>query len=212
MSSLSCLALASPSQQAMVSGLFPEKVYFLDPFEDLSPEHPDCPDRDTLCLARERVKDYLAAARPDVVFGHGGYGTLVLSLLTHGFTFPCAIISSAMVDPRSALALGSASPYTGASSLDHLLHTLADNAAVSGINHVHMPVLIVHGEEDPVVPSSQADELFVLLKAVQKDVYAKLVLVPGCGHDYPPEILPDLRQEISGFLASHATGKEATEP
>jgi pimeloyl-ACP methyl ester carboxylesterase len=56
-----------------------------------------------------------------------------------------------------------------------------------------MPTLVIHGDEDPLVDSSGG-------RATADAVpHAKLMIVPGMGHDLPPE----LHEEIVDSLAEH---------
>jgi acetyl esterase/lipase len=63
------------------------------------------------------------------------------------------------------------------------------------------PFLLVHGDNDPVVPVHQAQLLYEALKA--KGVEAKLYVVPGAGHGIGG---PDVDRQIDLFFDKHLKG------
>lgn len=54
---------------------------------------------------------------------------------------------------------------------------------------IHVPVLLIHGEKDPLVPLQLAKE------AQQRIPGSRLEVIPGCGH-WPPRERPDLFNPI----------------
>jgi pimeloyl-ACP methyl ester carboxylesterase len=63
----------------------------------------------------------------------------------------------------------------------------------TALQSLSMPTLVIHGDEDPLVDSSGG-------RATADAVpHAKLMIVPGMGHDLPPE----LHEEIVDSLAEH---------
>lgn len=87
------------------------------------------------------------------------------------------------------------------------LHLLCKNRFDSArkLASVRCPVLVTHGEPDPVVPTEQGRKLFAAARAPKK-----LVIVPGVGHnvfeskgaDYPNMITAFIRKSIHAEAAS----------
>ncbi len=63
------------------------------------------------------------------------------------------------------------------------------------------PLLIVHGDNDPLVPLNQSEALVKAMKKV--GVEAKLVVIKGGGHGGPGFDTPDNRKLIEEFFARH---------
>lgn len=64
-----------------------------------------------------------------------------------------------------------------------------------------MPTVVVHGDDDPLVPVSSGIELAESIPG------AELRLVPGLGHDIPDAVVPQL---LDAVLA--ATGRAVSAP
>ncbi len=63
------------------------------------------------------------------------------------------------------------------------------------------PLLIMHGDKDPLVPLSQSE---VMIEAMKKaGVEAKLVVIKGGGHGSPGFDTPENRKLIEEFFAKH---------
>jgi predicted esterase len=73
---------------------------------------------------------------------------------------------------------------------------------VARANLVSSPVLLLHGEDDPLVPVNQARDMEVALRARGSDVVAKYY--PGADHGlaWIPKIRPDLIEQITEFLCA----------
>ena len=65
-----------------------------------------------------------------------------------------------------------------------------------GLRALTVPTLVIHGEDDPLV---QVDGGLATAKAVPG---ARLVVIPGMGHDLPQQLWPRLVDEI----VTHARG------
>jgi dienelactone hydrolase len=65
---------------------------------------------------------------------------------------------------------------------------------------IHAPVLLLHGEDDPVVPVTQARHLEAALRALHADVTAKYNTGKGHGLIADAETRRDLINRITGFL------------
>ncbi len=69
---------------------------------------------------------------------------------------------------------------------------------ISAVRILRAPLYIVHGEEDDVVPSSDAHDIASAARA------ASLEIVPGAGHRFSePQFLRPLIKNIASFLISH---------
>lgn len=62
------------------------------------------------------------------------------------------------------------------------------------LRHVRVPTLVVHGDDDPLVPVAGGRAT----AAAVPD--AELLTVPGMGHDLPREVWPQLVQRISALV------------
>ena len=76
---------------------------------------------------------------------------------------------------------------------------------VSRAGGIDAPVLLLHGEADPVVPVQQARDMEAALRNRHVDVQAKYY--PGAGHGLAvdPTIRPDVLEQIHHFVCEHAT-------
>jgi dipeptidyl aminopeptidase/acylaminoacyl peptidase len=71
------------------------------------------------------------------------------------------------------------------------------------------PVLILHGEADPGVPSGQAREMAAELERHGK--VHECYIYPGEGHQFAgPDAIADSMRRIEHFLATHLSGQDAT--
>ncbi|MBO3681800.1 S9 family peptidase [Streptomyces sp. NEAU-YJ-81] len=79
-----------------------------------------------------------------------------------------------------------------------------DGQPLHSLETVRTPLFIVHGDADEVVPVSQAEELTE--RAGQLGLPARLVTVPGLGHDneHAGEDWPELWSQIGEFLDGQA--------
>jgi pimeloyl-ACP methyl ester carboxylesterase len=74
------------------------------------------------------------------------------------------------------------------------LAILASGSRVPLLKRIQAPTLIIHGEDDPLVPVAGAHDLATHIPG------ARLEIIPGMGHDLPPELLP----RFSSLLIQHA--------
>lgn len=75
-----------------------------------------------------------------------------------------------------------------------LLAILASGSRHRRLSEIRLPTLIVHGEDDPLIPVAAAHEQHRLIPG------AKLEVLPFMGHDLPTPLLP----RLSTLLAGHA--------
>jgi pimeloyl-ACP methyl ester carboxylesterase len=80
-------------------------------------------------------------------------------------------------------------------AMGHQLRLLHGVDLRAELPHIHQPVLLIHGQQDTVIPRSHADMLLAGLP------HARLVELPNCGH-VPSYTHPDLfAQAIDQFLS-----------
>jgi len=74
------------------------------------------------------------------------------------------------------------------------LHAIiASGSRTRLLKKVSQPALIIHGEDDPLVPVAAAHDLAQRLPQARKHV------IEGMGHDFPPQLLP----RIADLLTDH---------
>jgi acetyl esterase/lipase len=74
---------------------------------------------------------------------------------------------------------------------------------VTYVSHDDPPFLIVHGDEDHLVPMRQAETLHAALQ--KAGVSSILLKVEGCGHGIGG---PEVAQRVTDFFAKHLRGKD----
>lgn len=86
--------------------------------------------------------------------------------------------------------------YDPAGSRRHLFAVLRARDRTSALRQVRVPTLVVHGTADPLVSPSGGRALAAAIPG------ARLVSVPGMGHDLPPQLWPLLVAEIGAVVTS----------
>ena len=76
----------------------------------------------------------------------------------------------------------------------HLSAIVADGDRSSMLGDIKVPTLVLHGEDDPLVPCEGGKHTAECIPN------AKLKTIPGWGHDLPLELV----DELAGEIASHA--------
>ncbi|MGB3754711.1 MAG: alpha/beta fold hydrolase [Parerythrobacter sp.] len=76
----------------------------------------------------------------------------------------------------------------------HLAAILDDGDRRALIKDIRVPTLVLHGEDDPLVPVEGGRDIAATIPG------AKLKTIPGWGHDLPAELL----EEVTGAIADHA--------
>lgn len=159
-----------------------------------------------------RVAQWLAIDRPDLV------GRMVLAATTPGGPHAVdrgPVVRAALADPDPAARLEAMTEffYTPAwrarGVRSHLfgdpsmtpkaqnLHLRASNEhdASAHLHEIEAPVLVLHGDDDPMVPVENADLL------VDHLADADLELTPGGRHGFFDEFRPDVSGRVRGFLS-----------
>jgi len=71
--------------------------------------------------------------------------------------------------------------------------------AIAAAARLRCPLLVVHGDQDPVVPVGQAEAIHAAARDPKR-----IVLVPGGGHRFDrPEEFDVMLREVSGWFAEH---------
>ena len=70
-----------------------------------------------------------------------------------------------------------------------------------GLGRVRVPVLVVHGDEDPLVPFSNANRILAAAP-----VGAELQVMKGVGHEMPPREWPKIADGIARLAAKLEPG------
>lgn len=81
----------------------------------------------------------------------------------------------------------------------HLSAILADGDRRAMIRGIDVPTLVLHGEDDPLVPCEGGRDTAACIPG------AKLETIPGWGHDLPPELV----DRIASAIAEHARASTA---
>jgi pimeloyl-ACP methyl ester carboxylesterase len=76
------------------------------------------------------------------------------------------------------------------------------DATDSLLPQLKMPVLIVWGAEDKIMPLSQGETIHRLVPQSELDV------IPGCGHLAPGQCAAQIAPEVVGFLKQRAALRE----
>jgi pimeloyl-ACP methyl ester carboxylesterase len=80
------------------------------------------------------------------------------------------------------------------------LAIIASGSRVPLLRRIQAPTLVIHGEEDPLVPVAAAYDLARHIPG------ARLEIVEGMGHDLPPALIPT----FSRMILQHVTEAEGT--
>lgn len=81
----------------------------------------------------------------------------------------------------------------------HLSAIVADGDRRAMLKEISVPTLVLHGEDDPLVPCEGGRDTAACIPG------AKLKTIPGWGHDLPLELV----DEVAGAIAGHAKAATA---
>lgn len=70
---------------------------------------------------------------------------------------------------------------------------LASGNRVDLLKTIKVPTLVMHGEDDPLLPVECGRDVARLVPG------AELQTIPGWGHDFPPQLVPTIVDRISSF-------------
>jgi pimeloyl-ACP methyl ester carboxylesterase len=91
---------------------------------------------------------------------------------------------------RQKVAAGAARAWRPQATLRQLLAIAADGDRSRWLRELKLPVSILHGSDDPMLPLPHARHLARQLR------HAKLRVIEGWGHDLPDALLPELAQTV----------------
>lgn len=83
------------------------------------------------------------------------------------------------------------------------LAIIASGSRVPLLRRIAAPTLILHGEDDPLVPIACAHDL------AQHIPGARLEVIQGMGHDLPPALLPEFARMILAHARASAAARDA---
>jgi pimeloyl-ACP methyl ester carboxylesterase len=63
------------------------------------------------------------------------------------------------------------------------------------LKELRCPALVLHGADDPVIPAAAAKDTAESIPG------AKLIIVPGMGHDFPSALVPVYLKHIGDFVS-----------
>lgn len=73
------------------------------------------------------------------------------------------------------------------------LSIIASGDRVELLKTIKAPTLVLHGEEDPLLPVECGRDVARLIPGAEIETY------PGWGHDFPSQLIPSLVERIAGF-------------
>jgi pimeloyl-ACP methyl ester carboxylesterase len=73
------------------------------------------------------------------------------------------------------------------------LSIIASGDRVELLKTIKAPTLVLHGEEDPLLPVECGRDVARLIPGAEIQTY------PGWGHDFPSQLIPTLVDRIAGF-------------
>ena len=89
--------------------------------------------------------------------------------------------------------------YRPAGTLRQMVAVIADASRADELSRIKLPTLVVHGRDDPLVPYQCG------VDTARRIAGARLVGVPGMGHDLPPEVVEHILAPLLPHLESART-------
>lgn len=114
--------------------------------------------------------------------------TVFRTIGSPGFEF-----DEAEVRRRAALSFDRG--FNPAGTVRQLVAVLASGSRKQALTAVRVPTLVVHGEDDPLVPFAAGQDTAAAIPGAQ------LLAIAGMGHDLPKAIWPQLIEAISALAA-----------
>jgi pimeloyl-ACP methyl ester carboxylesterase len=100
---------------------------------------------------------------------------------------------------RERILAGIARSYRPVGTLRQLLAVIADDRRAHELHRIACPTLVMHGEADPLVPKVHGED------TARRISGARLVCVPGMGHDLPPGVVEILLSHLIPHLRGATT-------
>ena len=66
------------------------------------------------------------------------------------------------------------------------------------LERLHLPSLVIHGEADPLIPLAGGVD-------TARALHARLVTIPGMGHELPPQVWPRVVDAIAQLAQARTT-------
>ena len=145
-------------------------------------------DRDRICI---------------VGFSYGGYAALAGATTTPD-QFQCVAAAAGVFDLPAMLAWVSGDEDAEAYWRAHIGAAIDRDEASPRLvaDRISIPVLLLHGETDQIVPAEQSQNMYEALQAENADV--RLVLYPESGHNFEHEDdFADALTEVADFVESN---------
>jgi pimeloyl-ACP methyl ester carboxylesterase len=89
--------------------------------------------------------------------------------------------------------------YYPAGTARQLLAILASGDRRPQLARITAPTLVIHGQEDPLLPPAAGIDTARHIRG------ARLELIPGMGHDFPPALQP----KIADMITAHVMASDA---
>ncbi|TFZ04016.1 alpha/beta fold hydrolase [Ramlibacter humi] len=99
---------------------------------------------------------------------------------------------------RDRVRLAHRRAYDPGGTLRQMTAVAADDARAALLARIQAPTLVVHGQDDPLVPFACGHD------TARRIPGAKLVPVPGMGHDLPPGVVDRLLESVRPHLRQTA--------
>src|SRR5262249_40164370 len=158
---------------------------------------------DVMAVTDEALRrfDFIDPARLGVLGGsYGGYLTSWIVGHTHRFPAPCserAVNNQLTMVSTSDIGYWFQTGYVGVSHLDDPEEFLR-NSPITFAKNITTPLLIMHSEGDLRCPIEQAEQLFVALRSLGREV--EFVRFPGEGHELSRSGAPRHRVERAEII------------
>lgn len=113
---------------------------------------------------------------------YGGYTTC--KMIIQRKLFRAAVAQRAFVNPATSYGTGDIGFISGSGQTDFAAYMInrAKNSMLRDVKNMSVPLLVLHGENDLRCGVEQADQLFVLMRALKPEVPSRLVIFPGENH------------------------------
>jgi pimeloyl-ACP methyl ester carboxylesterase len=86
-------------------------------------------------------------------------------------------------------------PYDPAGMVRQMAAIVSAPPRNERLNSMKIPALVIHGADDPLIPVSGGQDTAKSIPG------AKLIVVPGMGHDFPEPLVPTYLEAIGDFVA-----------
>lgn len=104
---------------------------------------------------------------------------------------------------RTAERIVDYAPYEPLGIARQLVGILSSPARDEILGQVRCPALVLHGADDPLIPPDHGEN------TAQAIPGAKLVIVPGMGHDFTEALVPVYLEQIGGFVTEVEARRKA---